>query len=102
MLGLPLPAFFGQCVPLGLQGVPLRCQGVALRFKLGQSSGELFVLLVDAPLSLFMLGLPLPAFFGQCVPLRLQAVPLCCQGVALRFKLGQSSGELFVCSSMPR
>jgi hypothetical protein len=56
-----LLAFFGQRVPL--------------RFKLGQLSRKLLTLLVDTSLNLFMLGLPLPMFFGQCIPLGLEAVP---------------------------
>ena len=78
-------------------------QGVPLRFKLGQSSGQLFALFVDSPLGLFMLGLPLLAFFGQRVPLGLQRVPV----PLLRLPRCDSSSadraaSCSRCSSMPR
>ena len=78
MLDLPLPAIFGQCIPLSFQTVPLCCESVALRIELGQLSVDLLLLLVCSPLNLLMLDLPLPALFGQCVPLGFQTVSLVC------------------------
>ena len=91
---LPLPALFGHRVSLSFQSVPLRCQGAALRLKLGQFGRGLSLLLVGVRLGL-LLDLPSASFLRQCVPLGLQLAPLGCQGAALRFEIGEPRGKLF-------
>ena len=81
LLSLPLPLFFHQ--------------RAALQFEFGQLSLDLLALSVDALLNLFLPDLPLPAILVQCAAMALQLVPLCGQGISLRFELGRSGGELF-------
>ena len=72
LLFLPLPTFFGQ--------------RATLRFEVSRLSGKLLSLLVGAPPHLFLLGFPLPGTAQQWHSVAIQAVAVCCQGVAVPFR----------------